>query len=172
MDTLGQPKIAASAFIHPSAIILGQVNIGEHVFVGPYAVIRADEPNSSIQIGDNCNIQDAVIVHALRDSKVLIGSNTSLSHGCLVHGPCQIGNNCFIGFRSIVFRAQLQDNIFIRHLAVIENVLIPSSKIVESQQLVDDQQKTENLNQLGEDEIQFMNKVIETNCQLIGIYKQ
>ena len=68
--------------------------MGKNVFVGPLAVLRADEPDSSIIIGDNCNIQDRVVLHSLEDSLVLIEESTSLAHGCIIHGPCKIGNNC------------------------------------------------------------------------------
>ncbi len=101
------PQIDRSAFIHPTAIIIGNVKIGKKVFVGPGAVIRADEPKSSIFIGDNCNVQDRVVVHALQNSSVYVDDNTSLSHGCIVHGPCKIGKNCFIGFGSVIFNAEL-----------------------------------------------------------------
>ncbi|MBU0952022.1 MAG: hypothetical protein KKH91_04250 [Elusimicrobia bacterium] len=83
-----------SAFVHPTAVIIGNVKIGKQVFVGPDAVIRADEPKSSIFIGANCNVQDRVIVHALQNTSVYVDNNSSLSHGCIVHGPCKIGKKC------------------------------------------------------------------------------
>lgn len=85
------PKIDKTAYINPTAMIIGKVSIGKNVFVAPGEVIRADEPGSSVSIGDNSNIQDRVIIHALGNSSVIIGKNTSLSHGCIVHGPCKIG---------------------------------------------------------------------------------
>ncbi len=91
------PDIDDTAYIDPSAVIIGKVKMGKNVFVGPFAVLRADEPDSSIIIGDNCNIQDRVVLHSLEDSLVLIEEITSLAHGCIIHGPCKIGNNCFIG---------------------------------------------------------------------------
>lgn len=90
------PQIDKSAYIDPTAVIVGKVNIGRHVFVGPTAVIRADELDSTIVIGDNCNVQDRVIIHALEDSSVLIGENTSLAHGCIVHGPCKLAKTVLL----------------------------------------------------------------------------
>ena len=98
------PKIDKTAYIDPSAVIIGKVTIGRNVFVAPGAVIRADEPESFIRIGDNCNIQDRVVAHALANTSVIIGRNTSLSHGCIVHGPCVIGKGCFIGFGSVILK--------------------------------------------------------------------
>ena len=64
------PDIDDTAYIDPSAVIIGKVKMGKNVFVGPFAVLRADEPNSSIIIEDNCNIQDRVVLHSLEDSLV------------------------------------------------------------------------------------------------------
>ena len=61
------------------------------------AVIRADGPRSSIVIRDNCNIQERVIIHALENTSVFIEETGSLAHGCIIHGPCKIGKDCFIG---------------------------------------------------------------------------
>ena len=101
------PQIDDSAYIDSTAVIIGKVDIGKNVFIGPGAVVRADELGSSITIKDNCNIQDRVIIHALENTSVLIEENTSLVHGCIVHGPCKIGKNCFIGFGSVVFNAEV-----------------------------------------------------------------
>jgi len=97
------PEIDNTAYTDPSATVIGNIKIGKNVFVGPQAVLRADEPDSLIIIEDNCNIQDKVVIHAMKDTPVLIESNTSLAHGCIIHGPCKIGRNCFIGFGSVVF---------------------------------------------------------------------
>lgn len=126
------PKIDKTAYIDPTAMIIGKVSIGKNVFVAPGAIIRADEPGSSVSIGDNSNIQDRVIIHALENSSVIIGKNTSLSHGCIVHGPCKIGKNCFVGFGSVVSRVLIKDNVFIKSLAVIEGVKILAKKLITS----------------------------------------
>ena len=55
---------------------------------------------------------------------VLIEENTSLTHGCIIHGPCKISRNCFIGFSSIVFNAEVGKGVIITHLVVIEGVNI------------------------------------------------
>jgi carbonic anhydrase/acetyltransferase-like protein (isoleucine patch superfamily) len=120
------PKISKTAYVCDSAVITGNVIIGEHVFVAPNASIRADEPGSVIIISDGCNIQDNVIVHALTNTKVLIGDHTSLSHGCIVHGPAKIGKNCFIGFGSVVFGCNIGDNCFVSHRALVKNLNILS----------------------------------------------
>ena len=71
------PQIDESVYIDPMAVLIGKVRIGRNVFIGPTTVIRADEPGSSINIEDNCNVQDRVIIHALENTSVLIEENTS-----------------------------------------------------------------------------------------------
>jgi carbonic anhydrase len=107
-----KPVVAATATIHPSAVVIGNVLIGEKVFVGPNAVIRADEPCpagkvEAIVIESEVNIQDGVIIHALGGSPVRIGKGSSLAHGAVIHGPCSVGENCFVGFKTVVFKADL-----------------------------------------------------------------
>jgi acyl-[acyl carrier protein]--UDP-N-acetylglucosamine O-acyltransferase len=96
------PVIAESAYVDKTAIICGKVIIGENVFVGPYAVIRADEVDASggmdpIVIGANSNIQDGVVIHSKSGAAVTIGEFTSIAHRSIVHGPCTVGDRVFIG---------------------------------------------------------------------------
>lgn len=91
------PRIAESAYVDKTAIICGKVVIGENVFVGPYAVIRADEVDDSgemkpITIGANSNIQDGVVIHSKSGAAVTIGEFSSIAHRSIVHGPCTVGN--------------------------------------------------------------------------------
>jgi len=165
------PQIDNTAYIHPTAVIIGKVSIGRNVFVGPTAVIRADEPGSSIIVKDNCNIQDRVIIHALEDSSVLIGENTSLAHGCIVHGPCKVGKNCFIGFGSVVFKSEIGEKSLIKHLAVVEKVNVFPDRVVESGQLVNCENDARELRYADERDKAFMGKVIKVNLNLIKGYK-
>lgn len=127
---LESPVISPSAYVSESAVITGNVVIGEHVFIAPHAIIRADEPSSRIIIGNGCNVQDNVIVHALTNTKVLIGDNTSLSHGCIVHGPIEVGKKCFIGFGAVIFDCSIGDSCFVSHRALVRGVKIASRKVV------------------------------------------
>ncbi|MCU0589171.1 MAG: hypothetical protein MUF52_13580 [Syntrophobacteraceae bacterium] len=124
------PRIDDGAYVCSSAIIVGKVEIGSRVFVGPNAVIRADEPGpdgrvQAVIVRDRANIQDGVIVHALGGSSVIIGKGASLAHGAVVHGPCLVGEDCFIGFNSVVFKASLGDGVIVMHLSLVEGVEVP-----------------------------------------------
>ncbi|MFH1258897.1 MAG: DapH/DapD/GlmU-related protein [Elusimicrobiota bacterium] len=166
------PQIDNSAFIHPTAVIIGKVKIGKKVFVGPGAVIRADEPKSSIFIGDNCNVQDRVVVHALQNSSVYVDDNTSLSHSCIVHGPCKIAKNCFIGFGSVIFNAELGQGVVIKHLAVVEKVVLLPGKAVEPLQLINNETKAKKLKKTDKITEDFVNKVLAVNKKLLQGYSR
>lgn len=164
------PKIEKSAYVDPTASIIGRVSIGKNVFVGPQAVIRADEPGSSIIIKDNCNIQDRVVIHALTGTSVFVGANTSLSHGCIIHGPCKIGKNCFIGFGSVVFGAELRMNVIVKHLAVVENIKVPPWRLIPSGAVIGSKEKLNELGFCPKGLKRFSSQVVKTNLNLVRGY--
>ena len=80
-----KPTIAKTAFIAPSAEIIGDVKIGENTSIWFQTLIRGDV--NYIRIGDNCNIQDMSLIHVARDVyPVNIGNNVSLGHRVTIHG--------------------------------------------------------------------------------------
>ena len=166
------PKIHKTSYIDPSAVIIGQVTIGKNVFVGPGAVMRADETKSSISISDGCNVQDRVIIHALGNSSVIIGEKTSLSHGCIVHGPCKIGQRCFIGFGSVVFNSCLAEGVFVQFLAVVSGVTIPQGRIVLDGMVINTKQKVMGLRIKTVESKCFAQRVVKANRYLLKGYKR
>jgi len=166
------PKISSNAWIFDNALIIGNVTIEEDVFVGPNAVIRADEPGSSIVIRSGCNVQDNVIIHSLSDSEVKIGSNTSLAHGCIVHGPCEIGENCFIGFGAVAFDCILEKDTLVLHRAVVRGVKILPHKVVPDGIVITDQITANALEDVTTDLAEFKKSVVRANLELVKGYKQ
>lgn len=165
------PQIDSTSYIDPTAVIIGKVKIGKNVFVGPGAVIRADEPESFIVIKDNCNVQDRVVIHALAGSTVEVSESTSLAHGCIVHGPCTIGKNCFIGFGAVIFKAGLGDGVIVKHLAVVEGAEIPAARLVANGTVVDSKEMAEKLKATAEELKTFSQEVIRANLDLVEGYK-
>lgn len=169
-----KPVVAATATIHPSAVVIGNVQIGERVFVGPNAVIRADEPCpqgkvEAIIIEAEGNIQDGVIIHALGGSPVHIGKGTSVAHGAVIHGPCKLGEKCFIGFKTVVFRAELGDGVVIQHQALVEGVTIPAGRHVPSMFSVLTEEDVRNLPAVTPELTAFAEKVRKTNVFLAEV---
>ena len=94
------PQIAASAYVDPAAVIIGDVVLGEHSSVWPCAVVRGDV--HYIRIGARSNVQDGSVLHVMRDTNPLVlGDNVTVGHSVTLHG-CTIESRCLIGMGSII----------------------------------------------------------------------
>jgi carbonic anhydrase/acetyltransferase-like protein (isoleucine patch superfamily) len=95
-----RPEIAASAYIDPGAVIIGDVVIGDDSSVWPCAVIRGDVNN--IRIGARTNIQDGSVLHVMRDEYPLtLGDDVTIGHSVTLHG-CTVESRCLIGIGAIL----------------------------------------------------------------------
>lgn len=94
-----QPAVAASAYVDPSAQIIGDAHLGERVSVWANVTIRADI--SSVTVGADSNIQDNSCVHEDDDKPVVIGERVVVGHSCTIHG-CTIEDDCLIGMGSTI----------------------------------------------------------------------
>jgi carbonic anhydrase/acetyltransferase-like protein (isoleucine patch superfamily) len=100
------PDIAPNAYIDETALVIGDVSLGEDSSVWPMAVIRGDV--HAIRIGRRTNIQDGSVVHGTHDSEyspggfgAFIGENVTIGHRAIVHA-CHVGDYCLIGMGAIV----------------------------------------------------------------------
>jgi gamma-carbonic anhydrase len=94
------PKIAASAYIDPSAQVIGDVEIGERSSVWPNVTIRGDV--NHIRIGDESNVQDNSVIHVEHDTyPTIIGNRVTVGHSVTLHG-CVIEDGALIGIGAIV----------------------------------------------------------------------
>jgi carbonic anhydrase/acetyltransferase-like protein (isoleucine patch superfamily) len=171
------PIIHESAYVDQTAIICGRVVIGENVFVGPYAVIRADEVDEkgwmeTIVIGANSNIQDGVVVHSKAGGKVVIGEFTSIAHRSIVHGPCEIGDRVFIGFNSVIYNCTVGAGSVIRHNSVVENCNLPAGFHVPSTTTIHSDADLSSVPRVSPDASSFSESVAITNLQLVKGYKR
>ena len=94
-----KPKIGKDVFIAPTAVVLGDVEIGDGSSIWYGAVVRGDE--AKIRIGKNTNIQDNCTLHSDPPSPLVIGDNVTVGHNAVVHG-CTVEDDCLIGIGSIV----------------------------------------------------------------------
>ena len=168
------PVIHPSAYVDSTAQVIGRVEIGQHVFIGPNAVIRADEQNEGgpvcpIIVEDECNVQDGVIIHALAGTEVTIGQRTYLAHGAIVHGPCRIDEDSFIGFGAVVFNSQCDRGVFVASRAVVENVNVPADTFIPACTFIS-QDRISQLRKTEPTERSFMIDVIKANLGLAEGY--
>ncbi len=171
------PQIDATAFVDPTAIICGKVIICENVFVGPYAVIRADEINADgdmepIIIGANSNIQDGVVIHSKSGAAVTIGQHTSIAHRSIVHGPCQVGDRVFIGFNSVLFNCVVEEGCVVRHNAVVVGCTLPAGFYVPSTTRIGPKTDLDTIPRVSVEASEFSEDVARTNVDLVKGYKK
>ena len=94
------PVVHPSAFVHPTAVLIGDVRIGSGCYVGPGAVLRGDF--SSIGVGAGCNIQDVAVLHGTPGFATIVEDDGHIGHGAVVHG-CHMGRNAMIGMNAAVY---------------------------------------------------------------------
>jgi len=170
------PVIAGSAFVDRTAIVCGKVIIGEGVFVGPYAVIRADETDAHgemepIRIGAHSNIQDGVVIHSKAGAPVEVGAHTSIAHRSIVHGPCRVGDRVFIGFNSVLFNCAVGDGCVVRHNAVVDGCDLPSEFYVPSTARIGPTTDLASIARVTAKESEFSEDVLRANADLVRGYK-
>jgi carbonic anhydrase/acetyltransferase-like protein (isoleucine patch superfamily) len=171
------PAIHESAYVDNTAIICGKVIVGANVFVGPYAVIRADEtkPDGTmdpIVIGAHSNIQDGVVIHSKAGAAVTIGESTSIAHRSIVHGPCEVGNNVFIGFNSVLFNCTVGDGSVVRHNSVVEGCHIPPGFYIPSTSSIHSDSELSLIEQVTPQVADFSESVALANHELVKGYKK
>jgi carbonic anhydrase/acetyltransferase-like protein (isoleucine patch superfamily) len=91
--------IHPTAFIHPQAVVLGNVTLGARVSVWPTAVIRGD--SDAITIGDDTNVQDGTIIHVDDGVPTTIGKRVGIGHRAIVHGAT-IEDDCLIAMGAVL----------------------------------------------------------------------
>lgn len=126
------PQIHASAYIHPSAQIIGETILGAEVSVWCNAVIRGDV--NHIHIGAGTNIQDLSMLHVSHKSDwdalgapLIIGERVTIGHSVILHG-CSIGDECLIGMGSIVMDKAVVEP----HVLLGAGSLVPEGKTLVS----------------------------------------
>lgn len=111
------PRIAADAYIHPEAVIIGAVTIGSGTSVWPMAVLRAD--SDQIVIGENTSVQDGVVIHTAEGLPTIVGSRVTIGHLAHLEG-CVVGDDVLIGVNSVVLhRAKIGTRALVAAGAVV-----------------------------------------------------
>ena len=119
------PTIDPAAFVHPDAVIIGDVVVGPEASIWPTAVLRGD--NNTITVGANTSVQDGTVVHCTTELPTTIGARCVIGHNAHLEG-CTIADDALVGSGSTVL-----------HRAVVEswslvgaNALIPNGMMVPS----------------------------------------
>ena len=94
-----RPRIAATAFIAPTAVLIGDVEVAENASIWFGAVLRGDL--APIRVGPGCNIQDNVVVHSETENGTVLEERVTVGHGAILH-DCWIGKNTLIGMGAVL----------------------------------------------------------------------
>jgi len=126
------PRLGARVFIHPSALVIGEVDLAEDVSIWPGAVLRGDV--NFIRVGAGSNIQDNSVLHVSHrhpgdpeGAPLILGREVTVGHGVILHG-CTIGDRCLIGMGSLVLdKTVIEDRVLLG-----AGSLVPEGKVLES----------------------------------------
>jgi len=123
------PRIDPSAYVHPLAVVIGNVTIGKKVYVGPGAVIRGDW--GEIVVKDGCNVQENCVIHSFPGAATILEENAHIGHGAVLHGP-HIGRNVLVGMNAVVMDgARIGRNTIVGALTLVPSEAdIPAGKVV------------------------------------------
>lgn len=123
------PVVHPSSFIHPQAIVTGNVIIGKDVYIGPGAALRGDW--GAIIIEDGCNVQENCTIHMFPGKTVLLKESAHIGHGAIIHGGT-IGRNSMIGMNAVIMDdVEIGDECIVGALSFVNaNTIIPKRSLV------------------------------------------
>ena len=105
------PVVDPTAFVHPSAVLIGDVLVGAGCYVGPAACLRGDF--GRIQLRAGANVQDCCVMHGFPGTDTVVEEEGHIGHGAILHG-CIVQKNALIGMNAVV-----NDNAVIGESAIV-----------------------------------------------------
>ncbi|MBI3510793.1 MAG: transferase hexapeptide repeat family protein [Bacteroidetes bacterium] len=124
-----RPVVHESSFVHPQAVVTGNVIIGKNVYIGPGAALRGDW--GEIIIEDGCNVQENCTIHMFPGTTVLLKEGAHIGHGAIIHGAT-IGKNCLVGMNAVLLdNVVLGDECIVGALALVaSDAEFPNRKLI------------------------------------------
>ena len=123
------PVVHESSFVHPQAVVTGNVIIGKDVYIGPGAAIRGDW--GEIIIEDGCNVQENCTIHMFPGVTVRLREMAHVGHGAIIHGAT-LGKNCLIGMNAVIMdEAEIGEECIVGALCFVKaKMVIPKRSLV------------------------------------------
>lgn len=106
-----KPVVHPTSYVHPEAVVIGDVLIGPNCYIAPLASLRGDFGRIVLESG--VNIQDSCVLHGFPETDTLIESDGHIGHSAVLHG-CRIGKNALIGMNAVIM-----DNAVIGESAIV-----------------------------------------------------
>lgn len=172
LTRIGRPAtpVFGSSYVGPLTEIFGDVFIGQGSFIVSNTILRA-APGLRVELGNQSNVQDNVLVRALK-VPAIIGDQSSLTHHAIVRDS-DIGNYVFIGYSAEVLDSRVGNGAFIYHGALVDGVEIPEDSFVGPGEVVTDQATADALPKIEEVDIdKYYNKRehLDTNKEFAKAY--
>jgi carbonic anhydrase/acetyltransferase-like protein (isoleucine patch superfamily) len=124
-----EPQVDATAWVAPTATVIGRVRLGAQVGVWYGAVIRADVED--ITVADGTNIQDGCVLHADPGFPLVVGSGVSVGHNAILHG-CTVGDDVLVGMGATVLNGAVigAGSLIAANALIPEGAQIPPGSLV------------------------------------------
>jgi phenylacetic acid degradation protein len=116
------PVVDPSSYVHPSAVLIGDVIVGTNCYIGPGACLRGDF--GRIIIRDGANVQDNCIMHGFPGTDTVVEENGHIGHGAILHG-CRVRRGALIGMNSVI-----NDNAEIGEAAIVAALSFVKAEMV------------------------------------------
>jgi carbonic anhydrase/acetyltransferase-like protein (isoleucine patch superfamily) len=125
------PQVAPRAFLAPSAVLIGDVQVGDEASVWFGAVLRADHTEHGIRVGPRSNVQDNCVVHVGDWQPTLIGADVTVGHGAKFES-CTIEDRCVIGINAVILQeARIgEGSLVAANCVVMEGTQVPPGSLV------------------------------------------
>ena len=94
-----RPVVELGAYVHPTAVIIGDVIIEKGCYIGPCAVLRGDF--GAIRLMQNANLQDTCVVHGFPGIDTIVEAHGHIGHGAILHG-CIVRENAMVGMNAVI----------------------------------------------------------------------
>ena len=118
------PVVDPAAYVHPSAVLVGDVIVGPRCYIGPCACLRGDFGRIDIRAG--ANLQDTCVAHGFPGTDTIVEEDGHVGHGAVLHG-CVIGRNALIGMNAVINdHAQVGESAIVAAMAFVKaRMLVP-----------------------------------------------
>ncbi len=118
------PVVDPTAFVHPRAVLIGDVIVGPRCYVGPAACLRGDF--GRIVLREGANVQDTCVLHGFPETDTVIETDGHIGHGSVIHGA-HIGANVLVGMNAVVMdHSQIGESSIIGAMSFVrEGTIIP-----------------------------------------------
>jgi len=123
------PVVDPSAFVHPSAVLIGDVVVGPRCYVGPLASLRGDFGPIVMQAGSN--LQDSCVMHSFPGGIAIVEEGGHVGHGAILHG-CRVGCNALVGMNAVLMdKAYIGENSFVAACTFVKSGMqVPANSLV------------------------------------------